>query len=85
MTGLLRAILIIAAVYYIIKLLIKYVMPYVAKYFIKKMQRNYGARSGYSDHKKEGEVSIENKDKQSKEKIIEKNEGDYIDYDEVKE
>jgi hypothetical protein len=85
MTGLLRAILIIAAVYYIIKLLIKYVMPYVAKYFIKKMQRNYGTQSGYSDHKKEGEVIIEKKGKQSKEKIFEKNEGDYIDYDEVKE
>jgi hypothetical protein len=59
-------------------------MPYVAKYFIKRMQRNYGARSGHSDNKKEGEVIIEDKDKQSNEKIFDKNEGDYIDYDEVK-
>ncbi len=84
MTGLLRTILIIAAVYYILKLLIKYVMPYVAKYFIKRMQRNYGAQSRHSDTKKEGEVIIENKDKRGNEKIFDKNEGDYIDYDEVK-
>ncbi len=84
MTGLLRTILIIAAVYYILKLLIKYAMPHVAKYFIKRMQRNYGARTRYSDTKKEGEVIIENKDKRGKEKIFDKNKGDYIDYDEVK-
>lgn len=77
---LLRTILIIVLVYYMVKLIARYVLPLLARYFIRKAQNDIQAKEGKS--KKQGEMNIEYSPdkKQPTDKL-----GEYVDYEEVKD
>lgn len=85
--GLLRTILIIALVYYGIKILSRIFAPFLIKYAAKKAEQRFGdqfggfqGRSKQEVPKKEGEVTI---DKIPKTKTSNKEVGDYVDYEEI--
>lgn len=84
--GLLRTIFILVVIYYGFKLLVRYVFPYFLKNYVQKeMNRN---KKQYRDDSrqrtgKEGAVNIDYVPE--KKKKIAKNEGDYVDYEEVKD
>lgn len=73
-------------------LLIFFIVTYVLgiigrlmiKRFIKKAQKNFEQQQSYAQnqHKKEGDVTIHKTT--NNEKLIDKSEGDYIDYEEIK-
>lgn len=73
----LRILLIFALFYFGIRLLGRILFP--------PRNSNYNNRDSFDGRskKKEGEVTVENKDSSGKK--INKDEGDYIDYEEVKE
>ncbi|MBN2173365.1 MAG: hypothetical protein JW731_04495 [Bacteroidales bacterium] len=77
---LLRTILIIVLVYYLVKLIARYVLPLIVRYFIRKAQNDIQAREG--KRKKQGEMNIEYSPdkKQATDKL-----GEYVDYEEVKD
>lgn len=85
--GLLRTILIIALVYYAIKILSRIFAPYLVKYAAKKAEERFGDQFGQfqGQHgkevpKKEGEVTI---DKMPQTKTSNKDVGDYVDFEEI--
>lgn len=81
--GLLRTILIIALVYYGLKILSRIFAPYLVKYASKKAAEKFGHYQTGSQRdvpKKEGEVSI---DKIPKTKTSNKDVGDYVDFEEI--
>jgi len=85
--GLLRTILIIALVYYGIKILSRIFAPYLIKYAAKKAEERFGNQFGNPGNgnsqrpaQKEGEVTI---DKIPQRKTSNKDVGDYVDYEEI--
>lgn len=68
---------------FLIFFIVKYFAQFFLRSFLNKMQNNAGNQQSQYNRKKEGEVTINTKPKQGKK--IDKNEGDYIDYEEVKE
>ena len=85
--GLLKTILIIALVYYGIKVLSRIFAPFLLKYAAKKAEQRFGDQFGQfgkrqqqEAQKKEGEVTI---DKIPKTKTSNKDVGDYVDYEEI--
>lgn len=79
--GLLRTILLIIVFYYIFKIIFKYVVPFL---FGSSISGNKNQkRNNFSNRaRKEGEVTIDYIPK--KDKKIDKETGDYVDYEEVK-
>ena len=86
--GLLRTILIIALVYYGIKVLSRIFAPFLLKYAAKKAEQRFGDQFGQLNkrqqrqdtQKKEGEITI---DKIPKTKTSNKDVGEYVDYEEI--
>ncbi|RAJ16242.1 MULTISPECIES: DUF4834 family protein [Olleya] len=81
--GLLRTILIIALIYYGIKILSRLFAPMLFKYAAKKAEERFGG--AFNQHRqepiqKEGEISI---DKMPENKSSNKNVGEYVDYEEI--
>jgi hypothetical protein len=86
MIGFLRTIIIIAIIFYAIKLIAKYVMPHLLKKMVNKMENNFYENYNHKNYKKEGEVIIEGEPKSNKQKKSNsKDKGEYIDYKEVNE
>lgn len=86
MTGLLKFIFIFLLVYYGLKLITRYVVPFFAKRYIKNMQNNFNKQQhnkSYYNKSNEGDVII--KSNQRKGKKVDKDIGEYIDYEEVKD
>jgi len=85
--GLLRTIIIIALVYYGIKILSRIFAPFLLKYAAKKAEQRFGDQFGQFQKeqkrdplKKEGEITI---DKIPKTKTSNNDVGEYVDYEEV--
>ena len=83
-TGLVRTILIILAIYFVVKILSRLFSPFLIKFVAKKAGEHFGGQFGSTNNqeppKKEGEVTI---DKMPKTKSSNKSVGDYIDYEEI--
>ncbi len=81
---LLRFILLLIVIYYLVRLVLRLVFPYIFQRYINKKTGNYSDRRRSSRQKtgKEGKVTIDFIDK--KEKKISKDKGEYIDFKEVK-
>ena len=82
--GVLRTIAVIFIIFFILRLIGRYVLPIVMRSFAGKMQRNFEEsmnefKEQQSPTKPEGEVTIS--EKKNKEK--DQNEGDYVDFEEV--
>ncbi len=86
--GFLKFLFFVIAIYYILKLIGRYVMPYFLSIFIRKAQdRMMGNSSNYTSpkkSKKEGEVSV-NSSYQKTPKSNKDTIGDYVDFEEVDE
>jgi len=85
--GLLKTILIIALVYYGIKMFSRIFAPFLLKYAAKKAEQRFGDQFGQfqkgkkqESQKKEGEVFI---DKMPNTKSSNKTVGEYVDYEEI--
>ncbi|WP_194768764.1 DUF4834 family protein [Tamlana sp. I1] len=85
--GLLRTILIIALVYYGLKILSRLFAPFLIKYASKKAEERFGGQFGQFQKgaqreapKKEGEITI---DKIPQTKTSNKQVGDYVDFEEI--
>lgn len=85
--GLLRTILIIALVYYGLKILSRIFAPFLMKYVSKKAEERFGGQFGQFQKgarreapKREGEVTI---DKMPQTKTSNKQVGDYVDFEEI--
>ncbi|WP_396601165.1 DUF4834 family protein [Algibacter sp. R77976] len=85
--GLLKTILIIALVYYGIKVLSRIFAPFLLKFAAKKAEQRFGEQFGQfgkgqrqEAQKKEGEITI---DKIPQTKTSNKNVGEYVDYEEI--
>ncbi|MBU2951972.1 DUF4834 family protein [Tamlana agarivorans] len=85
--GLLRTILIIALVYYGLKILSRIFAPFLMKYVSKKAEERFGGQFGQfqrepkkENSKQEGEVTI---DKIPQTKTSNKKVGDYVDFEEI--
>ncbi len=75
LVGLLKTILILVAVYYIV--------TFVNRYFLNKYVKRVQNKQYQDARNKEGKVTLE--DRGGKKKRISKDEGEYVDYEEVKE
>jgi 3'-phosphoadenosine 5'-phosphosulfate (PAPS) 3'-phosphatase len=84
-TGLFKVILIIALVYYGIKILSRIFAPYLVKYVAKKATQCFGQQFGQQQQaqqkQKEGEITIDKVPKTNA--TSNNNVGEYIDYEEV--
>lgn len=82
--GLLRTIAILIIIYYIGKVLTRYVFPFFLRNYIKNISGNLQSDQNIKKEqaKKEGEVTIDHKPG-SKEKKVDKGQGDYVDFEEV--
>ena len=83
----LKFILIIVLGYYLLKLLSRALLPFLLKYIVKKAENSafYGGRSGdNTPPKEEGEVTIDYSPSEHKEKKTPDDEGEYIDFEELK-
>lgn len=80
--GLARTILIIVAVFYIIRLFMRYAVPWLIKRQINKQQQRYGQAQNFEQQGKEGEVHIKSKGSSNNSGNFD-NEGEYVDFEEV--
>lgn len=76
---LLRTFLIIIIVYYLIKLFVRYVLPYIGRYFIRRTMRNFENQQNQS-HRNPGDIDVE---KAPPRKKTLDDLGEYVDYEEV--
>ena len=79
--ALLRLILIAFLIYYILKFIGRLLFPWF--YIAENQDRNYKKAGAAGKPRKEGEVSVHDV-QGDKDKIIQKDEGEYIDYEEIK-
>ncbi|WP_425075176.1 DUF4834 family protein [Psychroserpens sp. S379A] len=84
--GFFRTILIIALVYYGIKILSRFFAPYLMRYMSKKMQQKFEGQfqqqqQRHNTQRKEGETIIDKVPQQPK--TSDKNVGEYVDYEEI--
>lgn len=77
---LLRIILIALLIYYALKFIGRLVFPWLFEQAIKNSQYSQGS---VKDKKQDGDVTVQDLSKE-KNKVIDKDEGEYIDYEEVK-
>jgi hypothetical protein len=86
MAGFVRFVLIVLLVYLIASLFLRYIFPWVLRLFLKRMSEKTRKQYEQQDPgtgKKKGDVSINYKPKTKK--VIDKDTGDYIPFEEVDE
>ncbi len=75
-------------IYYLLKLAMRFLLPFILKRLAKKVLSNFETMQGqaYSEakKKKEGEVTIEYNDSQKKGNGL-KDKGEYVDFEEIKD
>ena len=82
LVGFVRTLLIIAVIYFGIKIISKYVLPLLVDKGVKKMQQKMQDQQRQQQPSRpDGEVIIENN--KSNSKTSGKNKGDYVDFEEV--
>jgi len=87
MTGFIRVLLIFALIYFIVRILFRYVLPFLLKRFINRKMEEMSGRANNYQHKeprREGEITVDYKPSDKK-KRNKKNTGDYVDFEEIKE
>lgn len=82
LVGFLRTILVIALIYFGIKVVTRYILPMLVDKGVKNMQQKmYEQQHGKGSKRPEGEVTIENKNKNQQSNS--RNNGEYVDFEEV--
>ena len=77
----LRFLFILAILYLLFKLFVRYALPYLLRMFVRKAQRDF-SKHHREPKGKEGNINIHQQDPESKAKKKDKP-GDYIDFEEV--
>lgn len=77
--ALVRFLLILFLIYFIVRIFTRYIF----RSYFKKMQGNFENQHHQHNNKKEGDVTINTKP--NKEKKIDKDYGDYVDFEELDE
>lgn len=86
MGTLLRIILIIIIIYYLFKLIGRYLFPYLLKNQVEKMKKKQEqAQKDYMNQRKEqeGKVTIDYNSKKNQQKKDTDQTGEYVDYEEI--
>ena len=83
--GLLRFFLIAIVCYYLFKLLIRVLLPFLVKYLFKKSQNNFNEHFGQREemNKQEGDVTINPPPENNPKKSGSDKGGEYVDFEEV--
>ncbi len=68
---------------FVIFFILKFIAQYFLRSFLKNMQKNSGNQQTQYNQRKEGDVTINTKAKTGKK--IDKDEGDYVDFEEIKD
>ena len=76
---LVRFALILFLIFFIIRIFSRYVL----RSYLKNVQRNFENQQNQHSNKKEGDMTVNTNPK--KDKKFDNNDGDYIDYEEIKE
>ncbi len=90
LVGLLRTIFIIILIYYVVRFIGRIMLPFLLKRFVKKAQSNFEHQfkdkfsQSESTNTKQGEVEIKIPEKQ-KGSNLNFDDGEYVDFEEVKE
>ncbi|MBU0764894.1 MAG: DUF4834 family protein [Bacteroidetes bacterium] len=77
-----RFILVVLLIFLILQLLFRYIVPWLLKRFVNNIKQNFGMNAG--NNGKEGEITVE-PSQSSRKKKIEKDEGEYIKFEEIDE
>ncbi|MBU8891990.1 MAG: DUF4834 family protein [Bacteroidales bacterium] len=77
--ALVRFLLVVLIIYFVIRIFTRYVF----RSWLKNAQSNFKNQESQNSQKKEGDVTINTKP--NKGKKIDKDEGDYVDYEEIDE
>lgn len=83
MEGIIKFLVIAFIVYYSLKLVGRYILPFLLKIWIKRMTQKFGNMGGFQQNNQEESTTIR-KEPEPKKKIIPKDQGEYIDFEEVK-
>ena len=67
----------------IIFFLLRIFGKYLLKAYLKRMQNNFGNNNKYSGQKREGDVTVNTKSQHKKK--FKSSDGDYVDYEEIKD
>lgn len=70
-------------IFFLIIFLLGYVFKLFARIFLKRVQRKYGGGQSQKQQRPEGDVYVSKT--VQKEKVVDKDVGDYVDYEEVDE
>ena len=88
-TGLFRVLIILIAAYYIFKIVVRFVLPFLVRRFLNNAQKNFYKANPHLDPDpkptgKEGEVKVKTN---STSKVESKTNdfGEYVDYEEIKD
>lgn len=86
-TGALRVLIIIVLLYYLFKILVRYLFPYLVKTFLNRAQKQFYEQNPHLDpeqksNQKEGEIKVNKKAGKSPEKG-DSEFGEYVDYEEI--
>jgi hypothetical protein len=86
--GVFRVLFILIIAYYIFRLLVRYVFPFILKNYLKKAQKKFYEANPHLDpepeKQNEGEVKVKSKTQQNS-KSKENDFGEYVDYEEIKD
>jgi hypothetical protein len=86
--GLIRTLIIFLAIYFLFKLVVRVILPLLVKNYVDKKAREFQNRYNQNhqqfNKKPEGEITIETK-KDTKGKGKGNDEGEYVDYEEIKD
>ena len=77
MIGIARFLLILFIIFFVIRIFTRYVF----RSYAKNMQQNFENQKNKNNHRKEGDVTINTKPNAGKK--IDKDEGDYVDFEEL--
>jgi len=80
----LKFILLLIIIYYLLRLLIRYVLPILLKHFIQRKFSEFGNNMHHDQYQTNHEETIFKSPDKSK-KHISKNTGEYIDFEEIKD
>jgi uncharacterized membrane protein (DUF106 family) len=81
--GFLRTLLVIALIYFAIRLFTRYILPYIVENKVKEMQQKLNEQKKQQERagRREGDVTIEYDKKQNNSRN--KNDGEYVDFEEI--
>ena len=88
MLDFIRTILFIIILYYLVKVIVRYIIPLFFSHYINRRMNDFSNRhytqQQYNPRKKEGEVTIDDSNTHSS-STKRKDQGEYVEYEEIKD